>query len=427
MKTYIFNTLDEKNKTTLLNRPAIDNAKIEALVKPVIEDVKQNGISAVTKYAKQFDGFDNDSLRVGQAAIDNSETLIEEKVKVAIDNAIENIRKFHEAQLPATYSLYTQPGVRCSREFRPIENVGIYIPGGTAVLPSTLLMLAIPAKIAGCKRIVACSPAGANGHNPALLYAAKACGVSELYSVGGAQAIAMMAYGVEGVPKVDKIFGPGSQFVTTAKTLVSSDPLGATIDMPAGPSEVLVIADKNADPAFVAADLLSQAEHGSDSQSILVTTDKTLAEKVTTEMKTQLAQLKRKEYAQASLEHSFILIVDSMQEAIAFSNQYAPEHLILNFDNAKDYLASILNAGSVFVGAYSPESAGDYASGTNHSLPTYGYAKSIGGVTVENFMKSITFQHLTKKGLELLAPTVIALAETEDLHAHANAVKVRIK
>jgi len=318
-------------------------------------------------------------------------------------------------------------GVICSREFRAIENVGLYIPGGNAVLPSTMLMLGIPAMLAGCKRVVVCSPAKNGLVNNALLFAAKICGIKEFYKIGGAQAIGLMAYGDEQIPKVDKIFGPGNQFVTAAKLLVSIDSDACAIDMPAGPSEVLVIADENSNSKFIAADLLSQAEHGIDSQVILLTTSDKLANDVLKEIEIQISQLPRNIFVGKSLEHSFILIVNKIDEAIDFSNQYAPEHLILNLQNAEDYKDKIINAGSVFLGEYSPESVGDYASGTNHSLPTYGFAKSFGGVTVESFMKSMTFQKLTKEGLINISSTVETLAEIENLTAHKNAVSIRIK
>ncbi|MCB0744817.1 MAG: histidinol dehydrogenase, partial [Ignavibacteriae bacterium] len=346
--------------------------------------------------------------------------------KKAIKVAVNNIQKFHKLQLPKKYSIETMPGIKCSREFRAIENVGLYIPGGTAILPSTLMMLAIPAKIAGCNRIVVCSPTN-KSISPEVLYVAKYLGISEFYKVGGAQAIGLMAYGTNKIKKVDKIFGPGNQFVTAAKALVSIDPNGCAIDMIAGPSEVLVIADEFANPKYIAADLLSQAEHGNDSQVILCTTNKSLAKKVINEINMQTEQLERKEFVKKSLENSFVILFSKIEQAIKFSNDYAPEHLILNFKNVKSYLSKIQNAGSVFIGEFSPESVGDYASGTNHSLPTYGYARSIGGVAVEQFMKGITFQELSKSGLEKISKTVIELAETEKLQAHANAVKIRLQ
>ena len=352
--------------------------------------------------------------------------MVSKPFKQAVNKAITNIHSFHKKQYPLKYTTETMPGIRCSREFRAIENVGLYIPGGTATLPSTMMMLAIPAKIAGCKRIVVCSPSNKKV-SPEVLYIAKKTGIFEFYNIGGAQAIGLMAYGAGKIKKVDKIFGPGNQYVTAAKALVSIDPLGCAVDMLAGPSEVLVIADKFADPVYVASDLLSQAEHGNDSQVILCTDNKPIAEEVNREILVQTENLKRKDYIQESLKGSFSIIFNDLSEAVEFSNSYAPEHLIINTRNPKRFVKKITNAGSVFLGKFSPESVGDYASGTNHSLPTYGYARSIGGVAVEQFMKGITFQELTKKGLENISNTVIELAETEGLQAHSDAVKIRLR
>lgn len=410
----------------LLKRPAINVEKTFNDVKPILGDIKSSGQKAVLNYADRFDGYRRSEIRVTEEEYEKSISELSEETRKAIDLASRNISIFHREQLPDSYELETSPGVKCRREYRAIENVGLYIPGGTAVLPSTVLMLGIPAKIAGCKRVIACSPTE-DTINPAVLYAAKVAGINEFYRVGGAHAIAMMAYGTEKVEKVDKIFGPGNQYVTAAKTLISIDPEGCLIDMPAGPSEVLVIADGTADASFVAADLLSQAEHGVDSQVVLVCTDRSLVESVLKEIDLQTEQLARKDFIYKCLESSFALIVNTVDEAIEFSNKYAPEHLILNFADAENSLSGIINAGSVFVGPYSPESAGDYASGTNHSLPTYGYAKSVGGVTVEMFMKSMTVQQLSKQGLENISNAVIELAETEKLTAHANAIRVRFK
>lgn len=419
--------ISQEEYSQLLKRPSINIDATCYIVKPILSDIKKNGLNAVLTYAQKFDGFSGKEIRISEEEIIEAEKELDAQVKSAINTTAQNIRKFHEQQKPQPYSIETMPGVVCRREFRAIENVGLYIPGGSAVLPSTMLMLGIPASLAGCRRIVAVSPAKEGKLNDSVLYAAKICGITEIYKVGGAQAIAMLAYGVEGISKVDKIFGPGNQYVTAAKTLVSSDPDGAAIDMPAGPSEVLVIADSSANPAFVAADLLSQAEHGSDSQVVLVTTEKSLAENALKEINVQLKVLPRNEFAVDALKNSFALVVDSIDEAIEFSNQYAPEHLIMNFKDAAKFSDRIQNAGSVFIGSFSPESAGDYSSGTNHSLPTYGYARSYGGVSVEMFMKAITFQEITKEGLENLSDSIITLAETEKLEAHANAVKVRLK
>jgi histidinol dehydrogenase len=390
-------------------------------VKPILKDIRENGIKSVLKYAEKYDGLKGRRIRISAGEINRSENLVSESFKNAVKTAAKNISLFHKEQLPKNYMIETFPGIKCSREFRPIENVGLYIPGGTAILPSTLLMLSIPAKIAGCKRIVVCSPAGGNV-SPEVLYAAKFAGITEFYRIGGAQAIGLMAYGAGKIQKVDKIFGPGNQFVTAAKALASIDIEGCSIDMIAGPSEVLVIADSFADPEFIASDLLSQAEHGNDSQVILCSDDKTLAEKVNAALQIQASQLERKKFIEKSLEGSYSIIFNDISEAVDFSNSYAPEHLILNVKGPKRIARKIYNAGSVFLGKYSPESAGDYASGTNHSLPTYGYAKSIGGVAVEQFMKGITFQELSKSGLKNISSTVIELAETEKLQAHANAV-----
>jgi histidinol dehydrogenase len=426
MKIYEYNKLTEKEISLLLKRPAIDLDSTFKIVQPILKEIKEQGLKKVYEYAEKFDGLIDNNIRVTSEEFDDSSRQLKQEKKDAINAAAENIKRFHEKQLPKNYSIETQPGVICSREFRAIENVGLYIPGGTAVLPSTVLMLGIPANLAGCLRIIACSPAKEK-IDPAVLYAARVAGIDEFYKVGGAQAIAMMAYGNEEISKVDKIFGPGNQFVTAAKILVNSDPDGCLVDMPAGPSEVLIIADKYADASFIASDLLSQAEHGKDSQVILLADDKKLIDDVLKEIDVQKEYLPRKEYVEQCLNSSYALLINSISDGIIFSNKYAPEHLILNVDQAESYVDKIINAGSVFIGAYSPESAGDYASGTNHSLPTYGYAKSIGGVSVEMFMKAITFQNLTKSGLEKISQTVIQLAETEKLLAHANAIRVRLK
>ena len=427
MRTYFLNKLSDKEVENLTKRPAINLEEIFNVVKPILKEIEENGLPAALKYAKQFDGFENENTLVTKEEFDEAEERLDAKVKSAIEAAAENIKKFHVKQLPERYEIETMSGIKCSREYRAIESVGLYVPGGNAVLPSTMLMLGIPAKIAGCKRIVVCSPSKSGRINFPLLYAAKLCGADEFYKIGGAQAIGLMAYGDASIPKVNKIFGPGNQYVTAAKLLVSIEPEGCPIDMPAGPSEVLVIADENANPSFAAADLLSQAEHGADSQVVLVTTSVETAEKINLEVAEQLEALPRKEFASKALQHSFILISESVSSAIDFSNKYAPEHLILNINDPGKYISQITNAGSVFLGQYSPESAGDYASGTNHSLPTYGYAKAFGGVSVEMFMKSITFQILTKEGLKNISATVQTLAETEGLDAHKNAVSIRLK
>lgn len=427
MKIFELNKLNKEEIQALTKRPSIDFSKAFGIVKPILEDVKRNGLSAALSYAKQFDNFSGENILVTEEEFSSAEDNLSQEIKTAILTATKNIRAFHEKQIPITYEVETMTGIKCSREFREIENVGLYIPGGSAILPSTMLMLGIPASIAGCKRVVACSPSKNGKVNDALLFAAKVCGVKEFYKLGGAQAVALMAYGSNEIPKVNKIFGPGNQYVTAAKLLTSIDVDGCAIDMPAGPSEVLVIADEKANAAFVASDLLSQAEHGVDSQVVLLSFSKTFSTSVLSEVEKQLSELPRKEIALQSLNNSFVLICNDVDEAISFSNYYAPEHLILHLDAAENYKAKITNAGSVFLGEYSTESVGDYASGTNHSLPTYGYAKSFSGVNVESFMKSITFQQLTKEGLQCIAPTVTTLAETEMLSAHKNAVTIRLK
>lgn len=426
MKILVYKELSELQKEKILKRPAIKTSEIFDLVKPIIEEVKKSGKKAVIQYAKKYDGFTGERILISKKELDSSEKKLPKEIKNAILTAAKNIAKFHEQQKKLDYEIETMPGIKCWRKFLPIENVGLYIPGGSAVLVSTMLMLGIPAKIAKCKRVIACSPIKGNEINPALSFAAKLCDIDEFYSVGGAHAIAMMAYGIEGIKKVDKIFGPGNQFVTAAKSLVSIDPDGCAIDMPAGPSEVLIIADDSANESFIAADLLSQAEHGEDSQVILITPSKKLAEKVIVEIDNQLKLLPRKKIAERSLLNSKIILVNDLNSAIELSNKYAPEHLIIAAKNSHRLIQKIVNAGSVFIGNYSPESAGDYASGTNHSLPTYGYAKSYSGVNVESFMKSITFQKLSKKGLKNISDAVITLAETEKLSAHANAIKIRL-
>jgi histidinol dehydrogenase len=427
MKIYNYKNTSQHDLVDLFKRSAISTDQVIETIKPILNEIKKNGDKAVLKYARKLDRFSGDVILVSQNELISTAKKLDQQTKSAIKVAATNIEKFHLEQLPKAYSVETMQGVKCWRKHLPIENVGLYIPGGSAVLVSTMLMLGIPAKIAGCKRVIVCSPMHGKEIHPALAYAAKICGVKEFYKVGGAHSIAMMAYGTKKINKVDKIFGPGNQYVTAAKTLVSNDHDGCLIDMPAGPSEVLVIADETANPAFVASDLLAQAEHGSDSQVILLTNSSDLAKNVLKEIRSQIQHLPRKDLVEKSLEHSFILIVQNLSQAIQLSNNYAPEHLILNFKNTDKYLDKIFNAGSVFIGEYSPESVGDYASGTNHSLPTYGYAKSIGGVSVESFMKAITFQQLTRSGLRNISKTVIRLAETEKLDAHANAVKVRIK
>jgi len=426
MKNYSIKNISQNKLRELFSRPAIESEKVYEIVKPIIADVKKNGLVAALKYAKKYDSFKENNIAVSKKEIEGAEKSLDRESKKAILTAFQNIKRFHTQQFPKDYSIETMNGINCSREYRAIENVGLYIPGGTAVLPSTMLMLGIPAKIAGCKRVVALSPAQKE-INPAVLFAAKICEVDEFYKIGGAQGIALLAYGDKSIQKVDKLFGPGNQYVTAAKSLVSIDPQGSAIDMPSGPSEVLVIADEKANPSFVAADLLSQAEHGIDSQAILLTSSGKLAAQVQVEIKKQKKYLFRKNIVDGALKNSFVLKINSIEEAIELSNQYAPEHLILNISNAEKYKKNIVNAGSVFLGSYSSESIGDYASGTNHSLPTYGYAKTYGGISVESFMKTMTFQNVNRTGFDKIASTVIKLASLEKLDAHANAIKVRMK
>ena len=426
MKIYNHEKLSAKEFAGLFSRPAINFEKSFKAVRPILIDVKNEGIKAACEYAAKYDMFTDEEIFVSKKEFVEAEKLLSAEVKNALKKAAKNIEKFHAQQLPAKYEVETMKGVFCSREYRPIDNVGLYIPGGSAVLPSTMLMLGIPAKIAGCKRVVASTPVKNNPINPAVLFAAKICGVHEFIKIGGAQGIALLAYGDRQFKKVDKIFGPGNQYVTAAKALVSIDPVGCAIDMPAGPSEVLVIADESAEPTFIASDLLSQAEHGPDSQVILITNSLKLATETKKQIDKQLKALQRKIIAEQCLKNSFILIVNSIDEAINLSNEYAPEHLIIHTHNPAKLKPKIHNAGSVFLGKYSPESAGDYASGTNHSLPTYGYATSFGGVSVESFLKSISFQSLTRSGLKNISNTIIKLAEIEGLDAHSNAVKIRL-
>jgi histidinol dehydrogenase len=411
---------------TILSRPSLNNAHLREKVQQVLVQVRQNGDAAVRNFTKQFDGVDMPSPAVTQQAMDAAEHSLAGDLKKAIQQAAANIRLFHERQLTSPEIIETMPGVQCWRRPVGIEKVGLYIPGGSAPLFSTILMLALPASIAGCKEIVLCSPPGKDGLlHPAILYAAKLTGVTCVYAIGGVQAIAAMAYGTETVPQVYKIFGPGNQYVTCAKQMVQEQ--GIAIDMPAGPSEVCVLADETANAAFVAADLLSQAEHGPDSQVLLVTTDTLFPQRVNAEIEKQLALLPRKELAAAALSNSKAVVMDTMHSAMELVNAYAAEHLILACGNDEELAQQVVNAGSVFLGHYSPESVGDYASGTNHTLPTNGYAKAYSGVSVDAFVKKITCQRLTSGGLQLISDTVIRMAEAEGLDAHAHAVRIRLQ
>lgn len=410
---------------SLLTRPVFDSSNLFASVSQVLEDVRANGDKAVKKYTRQFDGVEFDAIEVSKAEIEAAEKLVSPLLKQAIEMAKRNIWKFHSEQQPELKEIQTSPGVYCWQKAIAIEKVGLYIPGGTAPLFSTVLMLAIPAQIAECKEIILCSPPDKSGNiHPAVVYAAKVSGVHRIFKIGGTQAIAAMAYGTETVPKVYKIFGPGNQYVTAAKQLVSLKDVA--IDMPAGPSEVEVLADETANPAYVASDLLSQAEHGVDSQSILITTNEELIEKVLEEINIQLAELPRKEFAKKALEHSKIILVKTLEEAVEMTNEYAPEHLIIATRYFKGVAENIINAGSVFLGNYTPESAGDYASGTNHTLPTNGHAKAYSGVNLDSFLRKVTFQEITKEGLTNLSNAIILMAENEELQAHSNAVKIRL-
>jgi histidinol dehydrogenase len=409
-----------------LQRPAIDNSSLQEKVKAVMKEVKLNGDAAIQQFTQQFDGVALESFVVAEKEISEAASLLSPALQQAIQQAAANIRLFHTKQTAAVEVIETMPGVQCWRKSIGIEKVGLYIPGGTAPLFSTILMLAIPAKIAGCKEVVLCSPPGKDGKlHPAILYAASITGITSVYKIGGVQAIAAMAYGTATVPQVYKIFGPGNQYVTCAKQLVQQE--GIAIDMPAGPSEVCVLADETANAAFVAADLLSQAEHGADSQVLLVTTSAALVDQVQNELSNQLAQLSRKELAAKALNNSMAIVLQDMTEAIALVNEYAAEHLIISCKEADQLADQIVNAGSVFLGNYSPESVGDYASGTNHTLPTNGFAKAYSGVSVDSFVKKVTYQRLSQLGLQAIADTVVLMAEAEGLDAHANAVRVRLE
>lgn len=409
----------------LLQRPAMNVEALEASVKNILQEVKQQGNAAIKKFTQQFDKATINDPMVAEEAFMIAQRALDAKLKAAILSAKVNIETFHKLQLTAPEVIETMPGVQCWRKNVAIEKVGLYIPGGTAPLFSTILMLGIPAKLAGCKEIILCSPPDANGQlHPAILFAAKAVGITKVFKIGGVQAIGAMAYGTETIPAVSKIFGPGNQYVTCAKQLVQQE--GLAIDMPAGPSEVAVYADNSANAAFVAADLLSQAEHGSDSQVVLVSCEPAVVHSIEQEINRQVADLPRKEIALKALANSKLILVSDETEAIELLNEYAPEHLILSCNHAEQLAEQVINAGSVFLGHYSPESVGDYASGTNHTLPTNGYAKAYSGVSVDSFVRKITFQQLTQEGLHNISKTVIVMAEAEGLQAHANAVKVRL-
>jgi histidinol dehydrogenase len=424
IKTYKYP--EKAEWAALQRRPEKDITTLFDTVQAVLNDIKNGGDEAIRRYSERFDGIVIENPEVTGKEISEASQLVSGELKKAIETAHDNIKKFHAAQKFEEITVETMPGVTCRQKAVPIEKVGLYIPGGTAPLFSTVLMLAVPARIAGCKDIILCSPPNKRGKlPPAILYAAQISGVHKIFKTGGIQAIAAMAYGTESVPKVHKIFGPGNQYVTAAKQLVSLKDVA--IDMPAGPSEVEIIADENANPKFIAADFLSQAEHGADSQSVLLTTSENIAQKVVEEINIQLNSLSRRELTEKSLEHSKIIVLANREEIIDFTNEYAPEHLIIQTDDYAQTGNKITNAGSVFLGAYTPESAGDYASGTNHTLPTKGYAKMYNGVNLDSFIRKITFQEITKKGLCSLGKTIEILAENEHLDAHKNAVSIRLE
>ncbi|WP_394247317.1 histidinol dehydrogenase [Vibrio profundi] len=425
MRTVVWQSLSESQQDSVLERPAItEGANITAIVSDVIAKVRNEGDAALKKLTEKFDRVTPKSIRVSADEIEEASARLTPEMKQALEQAYSNIAKFHEAQKPQPIKVETQPGVVCEQVTRAINTVGLYIPGGSAPLPSTVLMLGVPAQIAGCRKVVLCSPPPIADE---ILYVAKLCKIDEVYNVGGGQAVAAMAYGTASVAKVDKIFGPGNAFVTEAKRQVSNDFRGAAIDMPAGPSEVLVIADETADADFIAADLLSQAEHGPDSQVVLVTPSPLIADQVTEAVQKQLKELSRASIAQQALASSLIIIAESITQAIAISNFYGPEHLIVQTKNPRELLPLLDNAGSIFLGDWSPESAGDYASGTNHVLPTYGYTKTYSSLGLADFSKRMTVQELSADGLKGLAPTVVTMAEAEGLDAHKRAVTIRVE
>ncbi|HEX7718978.1 MAG TPA: histidinol dehydrogenase, partial [Woeseiaceae bacterium] len=429
LKIHNWHLLEPLQRRDLLQRPALrDDGTVQDGVRAIIDHVRKRGNAALKELTQRYDGVTIETPRVSEAEFAAAERSVPNVAIKAIQLAIDNVRRFHEARPPSDYEIETMPGVHCQRIAQPIDAVGLYVPAGSAPLPSAAVMLTVPAAIAGCPRRVLCTPPRRDGSaDPAVLVAARRGGVNDVYKVGGAQAIAAMAYGTETILKVNKIFGPGNAWVTAAKTMVAGDADGAAIDMPAGPSEVLIIADEQATPEFVAADLLSQAEHGSDSQVILVTTSQQLAERAISEVKQQLALLPRRDIAMAALQSCQIIVAADIADAIAISNEYAPEHLLLQVRDPRAALPAIRNAGSVFLGDWSPESVGDYCSGTNHVLPTYGSARSFSGLSVDQFMRHMTVQELSEDGLRSIAPAVLALAGLEGLDAHAAAVSRRVQ
>lgn len=415
-----------ENWGDLIKRPVFDIRELEPQVRAILEAVKAKGLVSIREYSLKFDGYDPDPLFVPQDEIRSASGKLTPALKAAINHAAENIERFHRNQQKELPVVYISKSIQCWQKDVAIDKVGFYIPGGSAPLFSTVLMLGIPARIAGCAERVLCTPAGRDGTvDPAVLYAADLCGIEKICRIGGVQAIGAMAYGIGGVPAVDKIFGPGNQYVTLAKQMVNED--GVAIDMPAGPSEVLVMADQSADPEFVAADLLSQAEHGGDSQVILLCLNEEFARQVAVAIETQLLDLPRASTAQRALANSISIVLDNEEEMMRFSNLYAPEHLIISLQESRKWAEKVLNAGSVFIGKYTPESAGDYASGTNHTLPTNGYARSYSGLNLQSFTKTIQFQEIQPEGLEELGPDIMEMAHAEGLQAHAKAVEIRMK
>jgi histidinol dehydrogenase len=424
-----WSSLSAEERRAALRRPAQADADgLHRRVREIIDDVRARGDQALLDFTERFDGVKLQSIEVDAAEFAAAQTALNAEQRAALERAIANVRRFHEAQLGDTLRIETSPGVICERHFRAIDAVGLYVPAGVAPLPSAAIMLAVPASIAGCATRIICTPPRKDGTaDPAVLVAAKLCGVDRVFKVGGAQAVAAMAYGTATIPKVDKVFGPGNSWVTAAKIIAANDPDGAALDLPAGPSEVLVIADDAANAEFVAADLLAQAEHSADAQSILVTTSRALADATLEQLEAQMRRLGRESTLRASINHARLFIVDSLQAAFELSNAYAPEHLIVQVAKARDWLPSIRNAGSVFLGAYTPETMGDYCSGTNHVLPTYGFARAYSGLSLVDFQKRMTVQELSAEGLRDLGPTAITIAGLEGLDAHANAVQVRLR
>jgi histidinol dehydrogenase len=423
-----WSSLSAEDRRQALRRPVQqDAAATYERVRESISDVRARGDSALLEFTRRFDGVALPAIEVGTAEFAAAETALDAEQRQAIDRAIANVRRFHEAQIGTALRVETEAGVVCERQFRPIDAVGLYVPAGVAPLPSAAIMLAVPARIAGCPTRIICTPPRRDGTaDPAVLMIANLCGVRRVFKLGGAQAIAAMAYGTQSVPKVDKIFGPGNSWVTAAKLQVANDPDGAALDLPAGPSEVLVVADATARAEFVAADLLAQAEHSADAQVVFVTTSSALAEATAAQVETQMQRLARVDTVRKSIEHARLFVVDTIDTAIEVSNAYAPEHLILQVANAREWLPKVRNAGSVFLGAWTPETIGDYCSGTNHVLPTYGFARAYSGLSLHDFVKRMTVQELTSDGLRELGPTAITLAALEGLDAHANAVRVRL-